>query len=49
VWELREIQKQLDGVNGAIAEGIRRTVNWYLSSCKDGDIQTLERRLMEWA
>jgi UDP-glucose 4-epimerase len=31
------------------ADGIRRTVNWYLSSAKDQDIQTLERRLIERA
>jgi UDP-glucose 4-epimerase len=31
----------------SLAEGIRRTVDWYLSSSKDRDSKTLERRLME--
>jgi nucleoside-diphosphate-sugar epimerase len=30
-----------------LSEGIRRTVDWYLSSSKDRDDKTLERRLME--
>jgi UDP-glucose 4-epimerase len=32
-----------------LTEGIRRTVDWYLSSSKDRDNKTLERRLMERA
>ena len=32
-----------------LAEGIRRTVDWYLSECGDVDTKTLERRLMERA
>jgi nucleoside-diphosphate-sugar epimerase len=31
----------------SLTEGIRRTVDWYLSSSKDRDDKTLERRLME--
>jgi nucleoside-diphosphate-sugar epimerase len=31
----------------SLSYGIRRTVNWYLSSAKDRDDETLERRLME--
>jgi nucleoside-diphosphate-sugar epimerase len=33
----------------SLAEGIRRTVDWYLFSYKDRDDKTLERRLMERA
>jgi len=33
----------------SLTEGIRRTVEWYLSSWKDRDAVTLERRLMERA
>jgi len=33
----------------SLTEGIRRTVDWYLSSSKDRDDKTLERRLMERA
>jgi len=32
-----------------LAEGIRRTVNWYLSCSEDRDDRTLDRRLMERA
>ena len=31
----------------SFTEGIRRTVDWYLSSSKNRDDKTLERRLME--
>jgi UDP-glucose 4-epimerase len=31
----------------SLTEGIRRTVDWYLSSSKDRDYRTLERRLTE--
>jgi len=33
----------------SLTEGIRRTVEWYLSSCNDRDATTLEQRLMERA
>jgi UDP-glucose 4-epimerase len=33
----------------SLAEGVRRTVDWYLSSSKDRDDKILERRLMERA
>jgi nucleoside-diphosphate-sugar epimerase len=33
----------------SLGEGIRRTVHWYLSSSKERDIRSLERRLMERA
>jgi UDP-glucose 4-epimerase len=33
----------------SLRDGIRRTVSWYLSHCKDRDVKTLEQRLMERA
>jgi UDP-glucose 4-epimerase len=33
----------------SLADGIRRTVDWYLASSEVRDVQTLERRLMERA